>query len=154
MSVSLSPWVAIVSLACGFCPGQAVPQKKVKVTVVVILACQGKEHVDPQLKWIAQEVRKRDKSLTCFQLKSTKCQSLAVEEKGVFKLVDDKTVTGVVKQGADKENRVGLAVTAPDQGEIVYRTVCGKFLPIVSRYQTKSGERLILAVRVQPCNGK
>jgi hypothetical protein len=72
---------------------------------------------------------------------------------GVFELVDGKTVTVVVKQSADKENRVGVAVTAPDQGEIVYRTVCGKFLPIVSRYQTKAGERLILAVRVQPCNG-
>jgi hypothetical protein len=152
--VYLSHWVAVLGLACGFCcPGQ-LQQKKVKVTVVVILACQSKEHVDPQLKWIAQEVRKRDKTLTCFRLKSTKCQSLAVEEKGVFKLVDDKTATVVVKQCVDKENRIGVAVTAPDQGEIVYRTVCGKFLPIVSRYQTKANERLILAVRVQPCNGK
>jgi hypothetical protein len=150
--VSLSHWVVFLGLACGLCPGQ-VTQKKVKVTVVAILACSGKEHVDPQLKWIAQEVRKRDKTLTCFKLKSTKCKSLAVEEKGVFELVDGKTVTVVVKQGADKENRVGVAVTAPDQGEIVYRTVCGKFLPIVSRYQTKANERLILAVRVQPCNG-
>jgi hypothetical protein len=141
-------------MVCGVCPGLVVQEDhKVKVTVVVILACSGKEHVDPQLKWIAQEVRKKDKTLTCFKLKSTKCQSLKVEEKGIFKLVDDKTVTVVVKQVADKDNRIGLAVTAPDQGEIVYRTVCGKFLPIISRYQTKGNERLILAVRVQPCNG-
>jgi hypothetical protein len=153
VSLPLSHWVVVISLACGLCPSQAVQEQKVKVTVVVILACPGKEHVDPQLKWIAKEVRKKDKKLTCFKLKSTKCKSLAVDEKGVFPLVDGKTVTVVVKQGADKENRVGVAVTAPDQGEIVYRTVCGKFLPIVTRYQTKANERLILAVRVQPCNG-
>jgi len=152
--VSLSHWVVLIGLLCGICPGQAVQEKKkVKVTVVEILACQGKAHVDPQLKWIAPEVRKKYKNLNCFKLKSTKCQSLAVDEKGVFKLVDDKTVTVVVKQEADKENRVVLAVTAPDQGEFVYRSACGKFLPIVTRYQTKGNEWLILAVRVQPCNG-
>lgn len=152
--MSLSHWVCLFGFVCGICPGQAVQEKKkVKVTVVVILACQGKEHVDFRITEIAKEVRKKDKSLTCFKLTSTKCQSLAVDEKGVFKLVDDKTATVVVLHSVDKKNRVGLAVTPPDQGEIVYRTVCGKFLPIVTRYQTKANERLILAVRVQPCNG-
>ena len=152
--MSLSHWVVVASLVCGACPGQVVQkQEKVKVTVAVILACSGKEHVDPQLAKVAKEIRKGDKCLTCFKLKSTKCRSLAVDEKGVFKLVDGKTVTVVVKQVADKENRIVVAVTAPDQGEIVYRSACGKFLPIICRYHTKANERLILAVSVQPCNG-
>ena len=129
-------------------------EEKVKVTVVVILASEGKEDVDPELKWIAQEVRKRKPNLKCFKVKSIHSRSLAVDEKASFPLVDEKTARVVVKQVTDKENRVGLAVTAPEQGEILYRTVCGKFLPIITRYQTKSKERLILAVRVQPCPGK
>ena len=33
---------------------------------------------------------------------------------------------------------------------IAYRTVPGKFLPIVTRYQTKDHQRLIFALRVDP----
>ena len=69
---------------------------------------------------------------------------LAENEKGVFPLVDGKKVEVVIRHGADRENRVGLAVTPPGQGEIVYRSVCGKFFPIVTNYQTKGRERLIL----------
>jgi hypothetical protein len=47
-----------------------------------------------------------------------------------------------------------LAVTPPLQGEIVYGCACGKFLPIITRFQTRDGERLILAVRVEPCHRK
>jgi hypothetical protein len=150
----LLSWIGFATVLGGLCAGGQTPDK-VKVTVVVILASEGKEHVDAELKWIAQEVRKKKEgaNLTCFKVKSINCRSLAVDEKESFQLVDDKIAKVVVKQGADKANRVGLAVTAPEQGEIVYRTVCGKFLPIITRYQTKTKERLILAVRVQPCNG-
>jgi len=127
---------------------------KVKVTIIVILASEGKPEVDKRLEKIAPEIQRRNPNLKRFQLKSINCRSLAVDEKASFSLVDDKKARVIVKQSADKNNRVGLAITAPDQGEIVYRTVCGKFLPIVTRYQTKMKERLILAVRVQPCNGE
>ena len=128
--------------------------KKIKVTIVVILASETGSEVDPQLKGVAEEVRKLNPKLTSFKLKSHETKSLAPDDKASFKLVDDKTVIVVVKHGADSENRVGLAVTAPGQGEIVYRCACGKYLPILTRCQTKSNERLILAIRVQPCNGK
>jgi hypothetical protein len=39
-------------------------------------------------------------------------------------------------------------------GEVEYTTCCGKFFPIITRYQTKDKERLIIAIRVQPCNKK
>jgi hypothetical protein len=149
-------WLALLTLArLSPCSGnEPVENNKIKVTLVVILASEGNsDDVDPRLKWVAQEVRKKNPNLRCFKVKSMNRRSLAVEEKAVFRLVDDKTAQIVVKQTADKKNRVGVAVTAPDQGEIVYRTVCGKFLPIVTRYQTKARERLILAVCVRPCNG-
>ena len=107
-----------------------------------------------QLKQIADEIQKRDPQLKNFKLQSMTNRKLAENEKSIFKLVDQKTVDVVVKHGADETNKVGVAVTAPDQGEIEYRAVCGKFLPIVTRYQTKGRERLIVAVRVEPCQAK
>jgi hypothetical protein len=152
VAVSVHSLLGILIVLGRLCTGHADPAEKVKVTVVVILASEGKPEVDARLDKIAQEIQKRNPNLKRFQLKSINCRSLAVDEKASFNLVDDKKAQVVVKQAADKDNRVGLAVTVPDQGEIVYRTACGKFLPIVTRYQTKMKERLILAIRVQPCN--
>lgn len=127
---------------------------KVKVTVVVILATETGDHVDKQVKAIAEEARKLNPALKSFKLKHWAMKSLAPNEKATFNLVDKQSATIVVKHGADNENKVGVAVTAPGQEEIVYRSACGKFLPIITRCQSKSNERVILAIRVQPCNGK
>jgi hypothetical protein len=78
-------------------------------------------------------------------------QSLLANDKTMIPVVESRDVAITIKHGADTEKRVSLAVVAPDQGEIVYRCVCGKFLPIVTRYQTRDRELLILAIRVQPC---
>jgi hypothetical protein len=128
------------------CPGQ-----KVSVTLVVILAGEEGSTIDPRLKAIAEEVRLKFPNLTSFRLKSMATKSLVANDKTLIPVVDNRDVEVTIKHGADAEKRVCLAVTAPDQGEIVYRSVCGKFLPIVTRYQTKSRELLILAIRVQPC---
>ena len=127
---------------------------KVKVTLVVILASEEAGEIDPRLKQIAEEIQKHHPQFKSFKLKSMASRSLGEKEKANFGLVEMKTVDIVVKQKADKENRVELAVTPPEQGEIVYRSTCGKFLPIVTRHQTKERERLILAIRVQPCHGE
>jgi hypothetical protein len=135
--------------ADAFCPGA-----KIKVTVVVILASEEGNTIDPRLKAIAEEVQKLNPNLKSFQLKTMTCKSLEAGEKAIFPCIDDKTAEVTVKQASDKNNKVGLAIVPPDQGEIIYRTVCGKFLPIVTRCKTKAKEeRLILAVRVQPCLG-
>ena len=135
-------------------PSAACPGTKIKVTLVVILAGEEGDTIDPRLKAIAEEVRKLNPNLKSFTLKTMTCKSLNPSEKATFPLPDDKKAQVVVHHGADNKNKVELAVTAPEQGEIVYQTVCGKFLPIVTRYHTKAKERLILAVRVQPCNGE
>jgi hypothetical protein len=133
----------------------ATPQgsaEEVKVTVVVILATDRDTQVACELQSIAQEVQKKFPNLTGFRLEEITRKSLTVGKKEKFELVDDEVATVLVRHAADSKNRVGLTVKAPLQGEIQYTTCCGKFLPIVTRYQTKyDKERLIIAIRVQPC---
>lgn len=151
-ALKLSGCVALFVLTALAAQLGACPNEKVKVTLVVILATEDGNFVDKRLKDFAKEVQEKYPTYKSFTIKTMTNKSLAPAEKAVFKLVDDKTAQIVVKHGADKHNRVSLAVTAPDQGEIDYRTVCGKYLPIVTRYQTKTKERLMLAIQVQPCN--
>ena len=127
---------------------------KVKVTLVVILARESGSTIDKKLTAIAEEVQLKNPNLKSFRIKSMASQSLAADVATVIPLVDDKTVTITIRHCADKEKRVCLAVTPPDQGEIVYRCVCDKFLPIITRYQTPRKDLLILAIRVQPCTGE
>jgi hypothetical protein len=127
---------------------------KIKVTLVVILASEEGNTIDPRLKAIAEEIQKENPKFKSFQLKTMTCKSLKPGDRESFPCIDDKTAQIIVKHAADKNNKVSLAIVPPDQGEIIYRTVCGKFLPIVTRCRTRSNERLILAVRVQPCMGE
>jgi hypothetical protein len=147
LAVFLLCWLPLAAVA-GTGPGD-----KVEVTLVVILAAEEGEFVDPRLRAIAAEVRKLNPSLTSFRLKEMVSKSLPPGERTVFPLVENRTAEILVTHAADKQNRVGVAVTPPGQGEIEYRTVCGKFLPIITRQHTRAKERLILAIRVQPCEG-
>jgi len=130
--------------------------ERVKVTLVTILATTRNEDVDKRLKCIADEVRKKEKGLKGFKLVNMKCHSLGTGQTWTIKLgVEGQEALVVVHHGADKENLVELKVKPPKQGDIVYQTVCGKFLPIVTRYHTKGkGDRLIIAVMVKPCHKK
>ena len=121
---------------------------RVSVTVVVILAGEEQGEVDSQLAGIAEEIRKQNPQLKSFRLKSMTKRTLPENERSEFDLVEDKKVDVVIKHALDAENKVSVSVTPLDQGEIAYRTVPGKFLPIVTRHQTKDRQRLIFAVRV------
>jgi hypothetical protein len=133
------------------CPGKT---SNVKVTVAVILACDKGKTIDKRLKQIASEIQLVDPSLTSFELHKMSERSVAPLEKTVFDLPDSKQAVVVIRHGADEGNKVSLGVKPPDQGEIIYSTVCGKFLPIVCSYKTKAGKHLILAICVEPCKGK
>ena len=133
------------------CPDEKAP---IKITMVVILASEEGDTIDPRLKAIAAEIQKREPNLKSFCLKDMQSKSLKPGEKVVLPLVEKENVDLIVKHGANKENRVSLAVKASCMREIEYQTVCGKFLPIVTCYRTKERQRLILAIRVQPCKGK
>lgn len=133
----LVPWMLFPGAVC--CPQQdkQQPEAKVKVTVVVILASERCPFIDPLLKNVANEIQNADPSLTGFRLISMTQRTLTVDKKSLFPCVEDCTVEVVIHQCPDKADKVCLAVTAPLQGEIVYRCVCGKFLPIITRYQTR-----------------
>lgn len=141
------------SLALAECswPGEKDP---VKVTLVVILASEKGNTVDKRLKGVAAEIQKLHPNLKSFTWHSQELKELQPSEKASLRCVEDETVEMIVKHGADKENRVSLAVKPPSMSRLEYQTVCGKFLPIVTPYKTKKNETLILAIRVEPCKGK
>jgi hypothetical protein len=135
--------------------GEDLRTRPVRVCVVTILATTRKEPVDKRLTCIAKEVQKKDKTLRGFKLIDMNCVSLVVGAPHKFKLLDKQEVVVVIRHGADKNNWVELKVKPPLQGDITYRTVCGKCLPIITGYKTKNqGDRLILAIMVKPCHKK
>jgi hypothetical protein len=127
--------------------------KNIKVSVVAILATEDNNKIDKRLTDVANEVRKVHPQLTGFRLAKMTCKSLPVGGAETFELVADQIAAITVTRTADKNNKVTLKVRPPTLGEITYTTTCGKFFPIVTRYQTAKRESLIIAVRVQPCNG-
>jgi hypothetical protein len=138
-----------------------VQAEDVKVTVVAVLATSRTDSVDPKLKGIADEVQKIDPTLTGFRIARATGKNLSIGKRETFPLVEDTDVTVLIQQqmGAgkkdkdkdkDKDERYRLAVKAPMVGEITYTTCCTKFFPIMTRYQNRDGDRLIIAIMVEP----
>ena len=50
----------------------------------------------------------------------------------------------------DNEKKVRVTVKTPHAGEVTYRIVGEKYFPIMTTYQDKNKDRLILAVMVKP----
>lgn len=128
-------------------------QPAIKVSVLAILANDRTKKVAPELECIADELRKVNPNLTSFRVAKMSCKSVKIGARDTFDLGNDQSTT-IIIDGKDPEGCVQLRVTAPLLGEIHYLTTCGKFLPIFTRYETKTKEQLIIAVRVQPCQGK
>jgi hypothetical protein len=124
---------------------------KVKVTVVAVLATSQNNDVDDKLKCLAEEVQKKEANLTGFRIHCCTCKELAVGEKFNVPLVENQVAEVSIQRGRGKDDRVGLTVKPPLGGDIIYTSCCGKFFPIITSYQTKDKERLIIAIRVQCC---
>ena len=127
---------------------------EVKVTVVAVLATSQNKDVDDKLECLAKEVQKKEPNLTGFQIHRCTCKELSVGDKFKFPLVPGEFAEVSIQKGPGKNDRVGLTIKPPLAGEITYTSCCGKFFPIVTRYQTKDKERLIIAIRVQCCKEK
>ena len=138
-----------IALAC-----DPKPDRKVRVSVVVIWASETDTKIDKKLECIAREVTKMHPKLKGFRMGKMACESLKIGDAKVFDLAEGKTTTITIQQAADKMDRIRLEVGPPKMGKITYSTPCGKFLPILTPYRTKANETLIIAIRVQPCNGK
>jgi hypothetical protein len=149
-------WLKVVAfLSCAWPPhaGAVDPpaEKKIRITLVVVLAGERGDKVQEELKCLAEAVRKKYPDLKAFRIASMKCQEVAEKERVEFKLPEKQKAELVINCACDHKKKVCLTVAAPTLGEIEYGTVCGKFLPIITDYYTRNDERVILAVRVQPC---
>jgi hypothetical protein len=125
-----------------------------EVTVVAILASDRHKEIEPKLKPLAEEIRKKDDSLTGWKVARQSKETLHLNEKHSFRLIDDISadVTIVAREDKDKEKdkRIRVNVKSPHSGEIIYSTVPDKFFPVLTRYQTdKDKERLVYAVMVK-----
>jgi hypothetical protein len=130
-------------------------EERVKVTVAVILA-NGDGKVDDKVKCVADHVRKMHPKLTGFHVGPTTTQPVALGGSEKFKLVDGQEATITVKRCTECPARFCLEVKSQALvGEMVYTSVCGKYLPLVTDYKTKkAGDRLIIAFKVESCSGK
>lgn len=128
--------------------------EEVKITVVAILATDQNTKICPTLESLAAEVRKKRPHLTGFCQAVQTCKSVAVGKEDTFGLVERQIANVTVCHGANEKNRVCLRVKSPGVGEITYTAACGKFFPIVTGYQTKNKDTLIIAIRVETCNSK
>jgi hypothetical protein len=146
--------VALVALAAEPVAPPTAPAPEVKVCVLAILATDQNDKIDKRVECIAKEVQKIDPKLTGFQVHKLMCQSVALGGKFDFKVIDDQVVSVAVDRTVQKEDGVQVKVVPPTLGEITYETCCGKFLPFITRYQTKDKQLLIIAVRVQTCQDK
>ncbi|MFM7149248.1 MAG: hypothetical protein ACKO23_05355 [Gemmataceae bacterium] len=130
------------------------PATRVRVSVLVVLASEKNAETDKKLEEIAREVRKTHPRLKGFRMVSLSCKSLPVGRGDSFDLVEDQKAEITVERAADKEDRVRLKVEPPQMGAITYSAPCGKFLPILTRTRTANNEQVLIAIRVQPCQGK
>jgi hypothetical protein len=121
------------------CAPQAAKKQepKVKVTVVVILANDRCNVVDPRLQAIAEEARSLEPKLTGFSMSSMTQASVAQGEKVKFTCIEDEQLEVTICQSADAANKVCLKVNLPHGEEIKYTVVCGKFLPFMTNCHPK-----------------
>ncbi len=151
------PLLAVLAFAVGLlhlAPTAGAADEPVRVTLVAILATERDHVVDAKLKEIADEVRKKHPCLTGFRLGPMTCKSVMLGKRETFDLVEGQVSTVMVLHPADKRNMVCLKVKPPRWGELTYSTVCGKFFPIMTRYQTKDKDHLLIAIAVNPCKEK
>lgn len=120
--------------------------EKVKITVVAVLASSRHNTVDKRLKDLAPELKKKNSGWTGFEVERQMCESIKVGSSATFKLVDDCKVVIEVKERDGKTGCVSLVVKPDTLGEIAYTCCCEKFVPVITRYDTKNKDRLIIAI--------
>jgi hypothetical protein len=128
--------------------------KPTSVTVVIVLATDQNDKVDPKLKELAKEVQKRDPKLTGFKLVATESKSIARGDTVTINLTDKQVLKVTVDQPKNDQGRVTLTLNPPGMEGVSYACTCEKFFPVVTPHRTKGGEPLIIAVMAKPCTGK
>ena len=153
--------IPVLFLLPAFSSGQArktepkeAPAPPVKVTLVVVLASTTDDKINPKLATLAKEVQKRDEEFIGFIISDTLVQSIPIGESHSFRLPEKQTATVIATKGKDKDGRIELTVKLPGLDAVTYTCVCDKFFPIVTPYQLKTGETVLVAIQAKPCTGK
>jgi hypothetical protein len=143
----------LLALAVSFLPtGGARAEDDVHISVIGILATDKNDCVDDRVACVAREMKKIDPKLTGFSVARMTCKDVKIGAKDCFEVTDSQKVCVTAEKRCEKDkSRVCLKVEAPMLGAVTYMTCCGKFFPLVTRYKTKDGEVLIVAVRVKSC---
>jgi hypothetical protein len=145
-------WVALAVLLAGLCSSPArADDGKIQVTVISILATDKNTEIDEKLKDIAKEIQKKEPTLTGFKVERITIKPVKIGEKESFNVFDEKTVVVVTLEKNEKDGTVSLTIKPPTVGEITYTCCCGKYFPVITRFQTADKSRLIVAVMARPC---
>jgi hypothetical protein len=127
----------------------------VEVVVLAILASEHHKEVDPRLTEFADQVRKRDATLTGFKIDWTGTEHLKLGETRSFKLTTgNQTIDVTVDKERDANGRATLTIQPPRMKEMKYECACGKFFPIATDHYEGKGKdraRLFIAVMAKPC---
>jgi hypothetical protein len=137
-----------------FAPACGPAAEPVQVFILVILATDKDNLVSERIQEIAEEAKKKDKTLTGFVLYGTSRKSVRMGDSAQFNLVGKAKAEVTVNAKTDDEGRVTLTIKPPTLDEITYSCTCGKFLPILTDYYTPDRKRLIIAVMARPCKKK
>jgi hypothetical protein len=148
MTPHLLTTLPLLAALMGGDPPEKAPEE-IRVTVVAILATDKNAKVDPQLADLAKEVQKKDPTLTGFHLERLNSKAVPVGGKESFDLVDKEVAVVCVKNG--KDDKPCIKVKPSHVDDITCSLCCGKYLPIMTNYQTKKKERLIIAIMVETC---
>jgi hypothetical protein len=126
----------------------------IKVTIVAVLASSRHQRIDPRLKELAVELKKKNPKWTGFEVERTLCESIKIGAKATVKIMDDYRVTVTIK-GRDPDTGCVSFIVKPDTlDEFAYTCCCHKFFPVITRYDTKDKDRLVIAFMAKPCMKK
>lgn len=131
------------------------PAEPVQAIVLVILGTSKNKDVHERLREIAPELRKKDPTLTGFDLSKTiNLPNMRMGESREVDLHGKSKAIITIGEKTDDEGRIVLTVKPPKLDEIQYACTCGKYFPIFTNYYTPDKQRLIIAIMAKPCKKK
>ncbi len=128
-------------------------EEPIEVTVVTILASTN-GGVGKNLEKIAEAVQQKNPEFKGFVLKKLERETLGKGKKHVFPLMDKEVLEVKVEEKTDDQGRPILTIKAPTVAELKYGCCCGVYFPILTKYETPNGERLIVAIMTKHCPKK
>src|SRR5947209_13879249 len=135
MTMSLnSRWLTALAVVASAAVLARADDKKIKITVVAVLASTTDKKVDQELNELAQQMRKKDPTLTGFVVERSATSSISIGEKATFEMIDKQFVDVLLREKNPVTNRVSLTMTPPTLGEIAYTVCCGKYFPVCTGY--------------------